>query len=383
MKRLTASGLWRNFMCIASAVLPRAGHTDEWAARGTGIHAFLADVNTIGRAAALAKIEDEELAAACAMINVERLPVDRAKYASEVAFAFSVRTGKARELGRDISRDYSSASDDEICGSADIVALVGDDAVFVGDIKTGFKHLRAPADNWQFKFLGLAAARAYGRSRAIVELIRIGSDGEPYRVGGELDLLDLASISEELRVLHADVARAAAADVEPPATTGAHCSGCPSISFCKAATALIRAPGDGWAEVTAEHALAAYEQREAVRAVLAKMDEQLDDFAAAHPFPLRDGRWYGAIDKSRESLEGAQVWALINERYGADEAWKVTQISATKKAIEDLAARVVAKSGGKKTHVTRELLDALRERKAIRTKFFQSVGAYKPKELKP
>lgn len=389
MKRfhVTASSLWRAMLCLGSTALERAGSVNEYAERGTKIHAFLESVSRIGRdeSLRLAFADDRE---AMALINTDRLPLGTS-YAAEVTFAFDVATGRAQEMGRNLQRDYSSARPTEICGTADVVALLGDDAVYVADYKTGHKQLASPEANWQFKFLGLAAARAYGRDRAVVEMIRIGTDGEPYKIGGELGLFDLAEIAEQVRELWMAGTKAATSSDPPPLTTGAHCSGCASISFCPAATAMVRSLHTDVVEVAheldedlARHASKAVDTVEALEAFVKRLREQLDDYASVHPITLPDGRVYGPVEKSRSTPEGPAVWHLLKERIGEEEAWKAVKMSSTWTAIKDVARALAAKDGRKATHVEKEIRDELYARKAVKTSFFTSVTAHKPKELK-
>lgn len=383
---LSASGLARAEACIASAVLETAGHSTAASERGTGLHGFLLDVNRVGRVEALKIVKDDDLRAACERMNLDRLPVDPSLYAAEVAFAFDVVTGKARELGRGLNRDYSAATSTEIPGTADVVALVGDDAVHVLDYKSGWRARPTPELDWQFRFLGLAGARTYGRTRARVTLIRLGSDGEPFSVGGDLDMFDLAEVAESLRELHADATRAAAADVEPRMNVGAHCAECDSRPFCPAQTSLIRAAAGG-AEVVGiagllspEHAVAAYHQVEALESLVKTLREQLDDYATQYPITMPDGRIYGPVEKSRSSPEGAAVWHLLRELVGEEEAWKHVEIRSTWKSINEVARLLALKDGRKITHVDKELRERLYGSKSVKTKFWQSVALTAPRK---
>lgn len=389
---LTGSGLWRASRCIASAVLPRATSSSKWTERGTAIHEFLLNVNRLGRDAALEAIADETLRAACALIRTELLPVDPGKYAPEVALAYDVVTGRARELHRKGDRDYSMCTSTEIPATLDVVALVGDRAVLVADYKSGWKYLEPPELNWQFRFGGLVAARAFStpdsiRDHAYVTLIRIGADGEPYATKGELDMFELAEVAEETRELHADAMRAAAADVDPPITIGSHCDGCDSISFC-GSTALIRRdpqqPATTAEQLTPEMALDAHEWLEGQEAALKAARKVLDTYAKWNPFRLRDGRIYGPVEKSRERLEGTKVWQYLNERYGAETAWKVAELTVTKAALGELCRELAENDPArklKKTTLNRAILDDLREIGAVKTSYWETVEAHKaPKE---
>lgn len=407
---LTGSGLWRASRCIASAVLPRASSTNVWAERGKAIHKFLLEVNRIGRDKALDQIEDEKFRAACALIRTERLPVDPGAYAAEVALAYDVVTGRARELHRKGDRDYSMCTATEIPMTLDVVGLVGSEAVKVVDYKSGYKYIEPPAVNWQFRIGGLAAARVWGRNVALVDMIRLGADGEPFSTSGELDLFGLSEVAEEARELHADATRAAAADVEPPITIGSHCEGCASISVCGSTALIRRDPNDLTklaGELTPEMALDAWEWLSGQEAALAAAWKVLETYAKFNPIRLRDGRVFGPIEKHRDYLDGRKVWHALAQLVGSDEAWKVTKIAATKKDLEELAARLAQKledfqptealtslvqrtlarskrNGSKlyKTPLLKRLLEDLEESGALKTSSWEAVEAYKPKELK-
>lgn len=354
---VTASGIWRAILCLGSAILPRTSETSEYTEDGNAVHAFLMNVNRLRSRDEALVLVPKEHRGACALIDTEKLPVDAAKYAAEVAFALDVVSGKGRELHRKGDRDYSMCTPTEIAGTADVVALVGDDTVLVVDYKRGHSYRPHPEVNWQFKFLALAAARAYSTSertitRALVQMVRIGEDGYPYTIRGELDLFDLAEVSEEVRELHANGMRAAAADVELPLVTGSHCKGCPAMLRCNAATALVRAPhqGDqrivGLAEtggmVSNDDVLFAIGVRDAAKTFLKKLEEQLESVATARyhagdPITLPDGSQYIPVEKSRSEPAGRAAWNMIATLFGEKAAWDAVELKASWESFEDLA----------------------------------------------
>jgi len=383
---LTGSGLWRAARCIASAVLPRARETSEWAERGSGIHAFLLDVNRRGRDEALAALSNDELRAACALINTARLPVDPSAYAAEVAFAYDVATGRATELHRGGQRDYSMCTPTEIPMTVDVVALVGDTTVGVYDYKSGWKYLEPPAANWQFRACGLAAARAYKRDHVFAQMIRLGKDGEPYVTGGELNLYDLAEIAEELRALHADATRAAAADADPPIQIGSHCQGCESMPFCGSTQMIRRRYSEELQSVQVAEALTpelasdAWEWLEGLEAHVEAAWKILQTYARFNPFRLRDGRVYGIVEEDRDTIDGQRAWQVLADRFGQAKAWQVTKLVISKtgeKGIETLAAELAEAEGRKRAPVMRELLEDLRRAGALTTHTIEKFKAHK------
>lgn len=380
----TASALERAFRCIGSAVLPRVGSTSEYAERGIQIHAFLEAVNKIGRDAALAAIEDEDMRAICAEIDLAALPVDPACYRAEVTFAFDVSTGVGRVLGESLGRDYSAATALEIVGTADVVGLLGDDRACVLDYKTGRSELPEPSVNRQLRFLALAAARAYGRNGAVVELVRLREDGSAWRQRAELDAFDLAEIAEELRRLAYQIL--AAGDV-PPLSIGAHCRGCHSVSFCPAQTGLLRAlvaePEASFegmvAQLTPTQAPKAYEQYKALEALVDRLGDNLKTYARENPIALPDGRVYEEVTEPRKSLVGAAVWHVLRERFGDEAAWNAVKLTATQAAIKDLAGAAAVKRGDKKA-LEEELMGELARRGGIKVHEIKKFTAHRAKE---
>src|SRR5690606_19690363 len=282
MTPITMSRLPIVARCPASWALPHAEEAEpsEPSKRGSAIHAFLADVSKHGRDAALDR-GPEEYRPACELIDTDRLPTH---LAHEVAFRLNLRTGAARELGRNIDRNYElDRSDwDEYCidGTADLVGIDDeDDAVVVYDYKTGWSAQDDAADHWQVKALALAAAWAYGKSNARIGIIRVWETGKVSYSVAELDAFDLDVVAADLhRVL--DARARALEDLRagrtPSVTTGRHCRYCPAFYACPAQVALVRqaaaAPEDlerRLAElITPENAVLAYHRIVEVQMVL-------------------------------------------------------------------------------------------------------------------
>lgn len=389
----TASALERASLCIGSAVLPRAESTSADASRGTAIHAYLEALLTSEEAgaAALEAMTDRQLRAVCGALVLDGLPLDPASYVAEVAFAYDVVTGKGRELGRGLARDYSGIAETEIAGTADVVALVGRDSVLVGDYKTGFGHVTAAARNWQLRMLALAAARAYGRHRAVVEIIRPREDRPAWRDRAELDGFDLAEIAEELRGLVDQVVRARAAYAtgqSPTLSLGEHCRYCHSIAFCPAQTGMLLQLASAGSDMedrfirslTPESAAVAHDRLTAVEKLVEKLREHLAWYAKENPFPTSDGRIYGPVLDRKESLDGAKLWHLLKERYGEETAWSAAKLSVTKTALLEVAGKIAAKTKAKKTHINRELLAELASRGGVHAKTTEYVRAHNAKE---
>lgn len=167
MTRLTASSLWRAEPCPASAVLPAVRREYKDAQDGTRAHAALEAAPPPGSFA-------------------------------EVAFAYNVLSGEAREVGRSIGRNYGVLAEGEIPGTADLVT-VQPDHVLVDDYKSGVGYLVPPLPgNPQLQHNSMCAALVYDKPRAIAQLV--------YLKTGEVkdaayDCFDFAAISLRLRTI--------------------------------------------------------------------------------------------------------------------------------------------------------------------------------------
>ncbi|MFN7131946.1 MAG: DUF2800 domain-containing protein, partial [Myxococcales bacterium] len=350
------------------------------------IHQYLADVVELGEEKALERVP-EKYRAACECNDLERLPVG-ASYAPEVAFAFDVFSGKGRELGRNLGRDYSGITESEVPGTADVVALVGADGVLILDYKTGYMPVPKAAVNWQLRHNALAACRAYGRRWATVGLIYVHDDEEPRYDQAELDELDICAIEQELRELVGSVeeARALLSDqgVVPDAVMGAHCRFCPAFAYCPAQTQLIReiaaAPEKAGLDpneaLTPEQAATAWDRIAAIEAVLKTAKESVKEFAKLKPIQLANGNLLGEVEESREKVVPDHVKAVLTELHGPDVASKAFELKTSKAAIERALKPVAGK--GQLAGLKRTVLAALEQRGGILLSKFRTVKEFTP-----
>lgn len=342
----SASGLQRAFACPASQVLPHANRTNEHAERGSAVHEFLASVGVLGREDALANVP-EEWRAACEAIDVDSLPAcDASAYAAEVAFVYDLGTGAGREVGRNIGRSYPRLSDFEVPGTADVVALTADgDGVFVADYKGAHAKVPRARENWQLRFLALAACRAYGRSRATVAIVRIRDDGSPWFDSAEFDAFDLDVFHAELLAKHAEIRNLAVAEESGALLSvnmGEHCRYCPAYQTCPGQTGLVRQMAQDpetlaagiTSMLTPETAAKAYVRLRQVREALKHIDSALYAYALEHPIPLADGFVYGPTESSRDELDGVKARAALLKKYGPEIADAACEFETSKKAVD-------------------------------------------------
>jgi len=359
----TGSALDRIEACPGSEKLPHIIEpASADASRGTIIHAYLQGVAEHGAEEALART-DAEHRAMCAAIDLDRLPVR--DVAAEVAFAWDPVTGEARELGRGLDRDYSAAPDGWICGTADAVALVEEDAVYVGDYKSGHRPPRA-AELLALAFYGVCAARAYGRSRAILEVLRIADDGTTWPDRIELDALELAEVETRIRRALEAVAAADGRTVRP----GEHCRYCPAFRACPNTLAIARelTISDGHLpELNEQTAPAAFVRVRQIEKVLQVVKKELAEYAKLHPFATDNGKTYGPRPWSVRSVDPSAAWRVLAETYGEDVANTALPRSGTITGIEAALKPIAIADGSKVAPFVRKAMERLEGEGAITT----------------
>lgn len=380
----TASATERVAACPSSAALPVAYlPAGEHADRGTAVHAFMQSAIEIGHAAALVEAP-EELREELAGLDLERLPVPLTSLAAEVALAWHPATGLARELGRGLERSYVCV-DGEIAGTADAVG-VSADAALVLDWKAGHQAPAPAAKNAQLRTLGLMAARAYRRDRAIVEIVRLREDGRVWRDRAELDAFDLDAAEEELRALHLRVMRlrdrAAAGEVLPVAI-GPHCRYCPSLRHCPGQTALVRAVCGGAPmarPITPPEVAETWHKVKAARRILGELEAQMHAIAAQEPIDLGDGTVLGEVETSRREVIGEVAQCVLTELHGPEVAARACEVTveATFSSIQS-ALRPVAPRG-KLTALKQAAEAALEAAGGVRVKRARRVEVYTPRK---
>lgn len=363
MRLPTASGLDRAILCPASVTLPQAPMTGAAAGAGQAIHAYLADP----RHDLLAVPEEHR--AACDAIDLAELPAG-VEWAHEVSLAWDPQTDVGRELGRCLGRDYSAARPGEFVGTADVVGLTGS-AAHVYDFKTGWGRVPGPRENWQLRFLALAATRAYGRDCARVGLISLAGDVPRWRVAG-LDAMDLDLAAAELR--GAPSRWVPGAEVHQ----GDHCAYCPAWDSCPAKLALFRQAVDMPTAITAENAAAVYARAEAVAQVLGRVRAGLEMYARERPIPLGGGRVFGPVATTRESVDGEKACDVIVRLHGPAAARIAVELKASKASIERAIGSIAAR--GQRAALVAAALAQIEAAGGIERKTTETVREHQERE---
>ena len=412
---ITGSQWARVLVCEAAGVLPQVDTVgDEYAARGTAIHQYLATAGTLGRDEALRQAP-EIWREACAALALDELPqVDPRHYAHEVAFAFDFSTMMARELHRGGGRDYSMVRPSEVPITLDVVGLTyRDERPYAGviiDWKTGHKPVEAAVRNPQLRYGALCLSTAFRLEYVRVAIGYVRDEGAWFDYA-EFDPLDLYEIAQEFTVAHRRIVAAHEAHVAGAhlqATTGPHCTHCPSFPYCPAQVGLaVRFGGDSAAlEIETKRMLlspevAAHAVRRLMQAkqVLGRIEAALRAHATDRGgIDMGDGTKWGPQVTTREELVGSVVrevvrtvaqceLAAMHARTGlaadvasgtahdmaAAIAEDAISLDSTKKQITAAAKTIARLTGGKAAPLEREMLASIRERGGapakVRTEF--------------
>lgn len=372
---ISASAIERVDACPGSEAYPHAHTTSEYAEIGTLVHRFVERAAEVGRNTALAELEqhvhDFEAPAdaleICEVLDLDALP----DVSHEVMLVYDTETDTAREVGRGSDRAYGDLTPTEIPGTADFLGLDGD-AVFVADLKSLWGDVTPPDKNPQLAFLALAAARLYGKDRAVVQILRRGSDGTVYPETATLDVLDLDAFAARLRTMLVRVAEQKARaerGIVPDVREGSHCRYCPATLACPAKTALVKrmATGEEWQEIlamtplTAEMASRALDRLKPAKQMLATVEKTLKACAAAHPIPRPGGKVWGPRRvPGNEVIDGGVAYRVVEDLYGREVAERCVTHKASKAAIER-ALRDELPEGEKLAPEMRKVLARIRD----------------------
>lgn len=364
--------------CPAAAALPQVESFPEDEkkdprAKGTGVHGFLELCAEVGRDAALEQVDDA-WRSLCMEIDLAKL-ARQLKCSTEVALAYNFIDDTARRLFPLERRAYEI---DESCESAMRLDLVGigDDAVYVGDYKGPHAWLPRPEQSYQLGTGAVAAARLFGKSRAVVEYIRILDDGKPLRFNAELDVFGLEAAAERVRAAMEAVAmvrQVVASGQVPNVTEGPWCRYCNARQACPAKTATIRQlvldtqPIAPMKVITPEDARRAYAMLHPMKQALKQVEGALYAYAKLDPIFVRtedDGseRWFGELERpGNEEVSGPIAHAVLTEIYNGQVANAAVEYTATKTAI-GAAVRAALPEGDKLAPALRAVYAAIDKR---------------------
>lgn len=395
----TGSKLELAEQCIASAVLEGFESTSEAAENGSAKHAFHFDVLTLGRPAALARVPEQHRER-LERFNTEALPAGQpGSWAGEVAFAYDIDTGQARELGRNIGRAYieHGAGPNDLVGSIDIVGTGPDSAAIVIDLKTGWTRVTKAKRNLQLLLAAVCAVKVYGTDLARGAILYANDDGQPWWDSASWDLVDLTEAEmrltdlgrgiREARKLFIDGDPTTGEIVKPRMVAGDHCKFCPAINTCPAQGALVRRfiaspkeTEEDFKKGLADNDVASHVYRRlvAAKAALERALAVVYARAAHTPILLGNGKVLGKRTTEREYLDAEKVHAVVTDAYGIVAAHAAVEMKATKASIKRMARAMKESGGGTISERERAVLDALRARDGVRVKTSETIDEYDP-----
>lgn len=394
----SGSRIHRIWKCPPSAILPQIENIEPrlYAERGKDIHRFLERVGKIGRAEAISEAP-EDLRTFLECLDLENLPTH---LATEVAFAYDYKARTAREIGRNIGRDYKGhlartlgrpLSPTEIPCTVDLAGLAFSGGVrcagcqtcafrcdhmigqtrrgYAGDYKSG--HTRYPSpDRFGQTLLGaLCIMHAWRATDVVVELIYIRTDGQSYPAHRIVDEWDLETFADELEaafdlVDYAEGEYIAGRGV--PVREGEHCDYCPAYKQCPAKIALVKSlpdelaalgytrdviVGDAPPELGTVAAGGLQRSRasevwiaiERIEEILGHVKAEICGLAAFDPVDLPDGRVIGRLVTRRENLDGPIAANVIEQWFGTEARIAASEISVTKDRLREAVAAHVRK----------------------------------------
>lgn len=179
MRRLTASSLSLASKCVYpwTSGLAWDSTSGPAAKMGTAFHSAAehyvttgkADLDALGDEHKLQPYLRKKLAATFERWREWADQQATGEWKCEIPFAVDPLTGDAKVIESKGPRDYSAAPDGWMTGTADVVDSSGELEVI--DWKSG-NYVEHPSTNPQMRVLGFAAARAFGRDRVTVRIVR-------------------------------------------------------------------------------------------------------------------------------------------------------------------------------------------------------------------
>jgi hypothetical protein len=384
--RLTASRLALAQKCPGAFALPHVETENEASKRGIAIHAHIEKVLSTGETYA-SYIKDPAVRGLCENLDPHRLywvvkashdtdkelagPKFQGPLASDLAvmdeiftelpFALNPETGEARPLEHEPGnhRDYTGAPEGWVCGTADVVTVAkgmsklsesvpSEDEVIITDWKTGMVPVENPEDNLQLRFLALAASRAYGVKRAVVQVAYISPDGEIAVSAFEFGSKELDEIEEQIRSIASRIENTRKGSLE--LKVGSHCRYCPALRFCPAQASAARSLLDNVPEeatantiaekagkLTSEEAAIIWERLQAVKNAVKMSEEVLQAYVLQEEgVDLPEGNQLRLVTSKRDKILPEVSMPLLRDLYGddADQA-----VSITKKGITAVAGK--------------------------------------------
>lgn len=364
---LTASRIEQVQRCIGSVTLLQRDERNEWSDAGDERHAK--DEDAIGRG------------------NIPALLVDTwpdFDWRAEVAFAYDVATGEARELGQGIKRNYAAfnLTPTEVVGTADAVGRKGGNLVIVD--KKGHDDITRAAEHPQLRFLALAASRVYEPV-----FVEVATD---HMLRGldraELEAFDMEETAHLVRQLLVDIAIAkndSAAGRPVELNTGRHCRWCSAFHDCPKQRELVQLVENESVSTIVEMRMPIHDDEAAadmfelwkrIGMLHKRIGSAIFARAAERPIPLRNGKLFGKVASlGNEKLDGDIVYEVIRAKHGQSIADAAVVRSATKTRLREALGFVGSKSVAA---AERAVLEEVRAKGGATRATKESIEEYQP-----
>lgn len=332
---ITPSQLARVANCPRSETIAHTLETTEPAHLGSVAHRYLCNVLLYGRDQALEMEADDGYW--LQGIDLTRLPaIHPEQYAPEVAFAWNPATGKARELGRNLTRAKARKMrlPGEMVGVADVVGVT-EKAAIVHDYKTGWGWIEPASVHLQVLTYGLMAALAYGKDEAEVSILRARRDGfvwfDTYRVDFWRLQDHAAEVIKILANVEEVVLKAQKGEPLKPFHEGPWCNHCPARMRCPTKTYQLAALADPalapdgltqssrWhneIDFSDEQLPLVWERIGFAERMLERLKNEVKERAAKKPIPLGGGYVLGWKESTSTTLVASAARRIFAEAYG-------------------------------------------------------------------
>ena len=368
-KLLTASALVRVSACPASHGLPWYQEDNAYAEAGTRKHGLIESMFLHGLPSTIKDMvptpDELEMLERIAKLVQERYGHGAALSVEESA-VMDLVDGEVRVTGK--RRDYSGAAPAfEVAGTWDLVVWNGS-TLAVLDWKGPFGYVPPLARNLQLHTLARMAATLRPQFEKLeIGYVRLGDDPSQYKLDTlALDGGDLDGILEELRRVHK---RAGERDAE--IRSGEHCRYCPAFRGCPAKVQLVRALATSPAavvptagELSDEEASRALLLWREASEVLGRIGAELYARSATRPIAVRPGVVFGPVVHSKDEIDGAVAFRVLEERHGLEAARAACKFESSKAAIKRVLDPMAEK--GQKTAVNKAALEAIRAAGGVR-----------------
>jgi hypothetical protein len=322
MNRVTASGTGRLLQCSGHLRLPWVRETSAAAQEGTDLHELM----ELGR-----HHENPRTRAAWEAWEAWQdgsgwsAPV----YQREVAYALDLERRSARELIANGHRDYSSATETEICGTADLVA-----ELYRRD-QDETRRQWCVLD-WKFGAVPVEADSAQMRTlAAMVLLLEIAESVLAIIVQSPPEgkaTVRLHLFTRDDLLAHVEMLAEAANEVREGAVQlqrGPECTYCPAVSSCPVQLAKLSqlvAPA-GIGTITPARAGEIWLELRQAKKRLEAIEDACKELAAAEGgLPLPGGKRLTLVQRTRSSVDAKQLEAIARGHGASDD-----EIDACKK----------------------------------------------------